>query len=96
MAKKLLLDIELWPQRMPAVLLHCDSEATMSKAFSKIYNGNSRHIALRHEYIRQLIADGIITVVYVRSKYNLANPLTKALSRDLISSTTKAMGLKQF
>ena len=90
----LLLDIELWPQPMPAIFLHCDSQATMSRAFNKIYNGKSRHIALRHEYLRQLISSGIITVVYVRSKNNLADPLTKGLSRDMISSTTSAMGLK--
>ena len=75
--RNLLLDIELWPQPMPTVSLHCDSQATMSRAFNKIYNGKSRHIALRHQYIRQLISDGIITVDYVRSCKNLADPLTK-------------------
>ena len=92
--RNLLLDIKLWPQSMPAVSLHCDSQATMSRAFSKIYNGKSRYIALRHEYIRQLLFDGIITIVYVRSSKNLADPLTKAL--DMIKSTTSAMGLRQF
>lgn len=53
-------------------------------------------IALRHEYIRQLISDGISTVVYVRSSKNLADPLTKGHSRDMIKSTTSAMGLKYF
>ena len=94
--RNLLLDIELWPQPMPAISLHCDSEATMSRAFSKIYNGNSRHIALRHEYARQLISDGIITVVYIRSYSNLADPLTKGPSRDMIKSTSSAMGLGLF
>lgn len=41
--RNLLLDIELWPYPMPAVSLHCDSQATMSRAFNKIYNGESRH-----------------------------------------------------
>ena len=94
--RNLLLDIELWPQSMSIISLHCDSEATMSRAFSKIYNGKSRHISLRHEYVRQLISDGIITVVYVKSGNNLADPLTKGLSRDMIKSTTSAMGLRPF
>ena len=94
--RNLLLDIKLWPQPMSAILLHCDSEATMSRAFSKIYNGKSRHVSLRHEYIRQLISDGIITVVYVKSQNNLADPLTKGLSRDKIISSTSAMGLREF
>ena len=95
--RNLLLDIKLWPQQMPAVSLHGDStQATMSKAFSKIYNGKSRHIALRHEYIKQLLSNGIITIVYVKSSKNLVDPLTKGLSRDMIKSTTSAMGLRQF
>ena len=79
--RNLLLDIKLWPQPMPAISLHCDSEATISRAFNKIYNGKSRHISLRHVYIRQLISGGLITIVYVRSCNNLADPLIKALER---------------
>ena len=94
--RNLLLDIELWPQPMPAISLHCDSQETMSKALNKIYNGKSRHISLRHEFVRQLISEGIITIVYVRSCKNLADPFTKALSRDLIRSTSAGMGLRPF
>ena len=64
---------------MPAISLYYDSQTTMSKAFSKMYNGKSRHISLRHEYVRQLISDGIISIIYVKSCNNLAYPFTKAL-----------------
>lgn len=77
MTEKSIARIKLWPQPMPAVSLHCDSLATMSRSFNKIYNRKSRHIALRHEYLRQLISDGILTVVFVRSSNNLADPLTR-------------------
>ena len=76
--------------------MYCDSEATLSKAYSKMYNGKSRHIGLRHDYIRQLIESGIISIVYVRSNSNLADPLTKTVSRDMVGVTTIGMGLKPF
>lgn len=79
---------------MPAISLYCDSAATMSRAYNKIYNGKSRHISLRHAYVRQLMTEGVITIVYVKSCNNLADPFTKALSRDLVKTTTTAMGLK--
>ena len=44
-----------------------------------MYNGKCRHIGLRHDYIRQLIESGTISIVYVRSNNNLADPLTKAV-----------------
>ena len=76
------------------ISLYCDSEATLSRAYNQIYNGNSRHISLRHEYVRQLISDDVISIVYVRTNKNLAYPLTKGLRRDLVKGTSSGMGLK--
>ena len=81
---------------MPAISVYCDSQATMSKAYSKIYNGKSWHISLRHEYVRQLIGDGIISIVYVKSSSNFADPFTKGLSQDLVRVTSIGMRLKPF
>jgi hypothetical protein len=94
--RNMLYDIELWPQPMSAISIYCDSKATMSKAYSKIYNGKSRHISLRHEYVRQLVEDGVISIVYVKSSGNLADPFTKGLSRDMVRVTFIGMGLKPF
>uniref|UniRef100_A0A2N9F059 CCHC-type domain-containing protein n=1 Tax=Fagus sylvatica TaxID=28930 RepID=A0A2N9F059_FAGSY len=94
--RNMLYDIELWPQPMSAISIYCDSQATMSIVYSKIYNGKSRHISLRHEYVRQLIEDGVISIVYVKSSGNLADPFTKGLSRDMVRVTSIGMGLKPF
>lgn len=92
--RNLLLEIPIWPKPMPPVLIHCDSQSTLSRAYSHVYNGKSRHIGLRHSFVRQLISDGIITINYVRSASNLADPLTKGLARDMVHKTSRAMGLK--
>ena len=62
---------------MSSIFLYYDSQAIMSKIFSKIYNEKSKHINLRHEYIRQSIYDGKIIIVYVRSCNNLVDFFTK-------------------
>ncbi|GKB09448.1 retrovirus-related pol polyprotein from transposon TNT 1-94 [Tanacetum coccineum] len=36
--RKMLLDIELWSQPMPAISLQCDSQSTLSRAYNKVYN----------------------------------------------------------
>jgi len=90
----LLYDMKLWPQSNAAIPLHCDSEATMSRAYSEVYNGKSRHISMRHDYVRELILKGVITIIYVKSGDNLADPLTKPLKREVVRNTTKGMGLK--
>jgi hypothetical protein len=47
-----------------------------------------------HSYVRQLLTDGVITIDFVRSVQNLADPLTKGLARDLVWKTSKGMSLK--
>ena len=81
---------------MPVIALYCDSETTMFRVLNKVYNGKSKHINLRHTYIRQMLNDGVVTVMFVRTYNNLANSLTKTLARDLVNSTTSGMGLKFF
>ena len=81
---------------MPAIALYCDSEATMSKTLNKVYHSKSSHMSLRHTYIREILNDGVVTVVFVRTYNNLANSLTKTLARDLVNLTTSRMELKSF
>lgn len=64
---------------METIFLHYDSKVTMSKTYYKLYNIKSRHISLRQKYDRQWINN------------NSANPFTKVLLRDLVSSTIKGM-----
>ena len=59
--------------------MHCDCQAAISIAKNKAFNGKDKHIRLRHEVVKQLLIDGIISIDYVKSEVNLANPLTKAL-----------------
>nr|KAJ0214957.1 hypothetical protein LSAT_V11C300107720 [Lactuca sativa] len=92
--RDLLMDIRLCDIPMPSIPMYCDSEATLSKVYNAVYNGKSRHVGLRHNFVRQLIESGTIKVVYVKTSRNLADPFTKPLTRDLVTSTTRVMGLK--
>ena len=69
---------------MSAISIYCVSEAITSRAYSNIYNGKSRHISIRHEYIRDLNTNELITIVYVKIVKNLADLLTKELFRDMV------------
>jgi len=79
---------------MAPVSIHCDSQSTLSKAYSQVYIGKSRHIGLRHSYVRDLISNGVISIMFVRTKKNLADPLTKGLKKDMVLKTSLGMKLK--
>jgi hypothetical protein len=87
-------DIPNWPKPVSAICIHCDSQSAIGRAQSNLYNGKSRHIRRRHNTVRQLISNRVITIDYVRSKNNIADPLTKGLTTDLVVNTSRGMGLK--
>ena len=60
-------EIPLWPKPMSPFFIRCDSASVLARAYSNIYNGKSMHIGSRHNYVRQLIKYGAITMDYVRS-----------------------------
>ncbi|GJT94316.1 zinc finger, CCHC-type containing protein [Tanacetum coccineum] len=76
------------------ISIRCDSVATLAKAYSQMHNRKSRHLGVRHNMIRELITNGMISIEFVRSQQNLADHLTKRLARDLVIKSAKGMGLK--
>ena len=66
--RNFLEDIPNWPKPVPAVCIHCDSQAAIGRARNVMYNGKSRHIRRIHDTVRQLLSSGIITIDYVKSK----------------------------
>ena len=87
-------DIPRWPKSVPPLCIHCDSQSAISRAQNSMYNGKSRHILRRHNTIKQQLSTGVISIDYVKSKDNIADPLTKGLSRELVGKSSKGMRLK--
>ena len=94
--RNFLEDIPNWSKPVPAVSIHCDSQSAIGRAQSSMYNGKSRHIRRRHNTVRQLLSNGVISIDYVRSKDNIADPLTKGLNREQVERLSRGMGLKPF
>ncbi|KAF3615977.1 hypothetical protein FXO37_35266 [Capsicum annuum] len=92
--RNFLEDIPYWPKPVAPICIHCDSQVTIGRAGSMMYNGKSCHIRRRHNTVRELLSSGIITIDYVKSKDNVSDPLTKGLSREGVERTSKGMGLR--
>ena len=90
-SKNLLIDIPLWNKPVPAISLHSNSRSVIDKKSNKTYNGESRHIRLRHNLLRQLLKKEVIAIDFVKSMDNLADPLTKGLARERVTSTSRGI-----
>ena len=61
----------------------------MAQSYSK-----SRHIHRKHNTVRQLLSNGIISIDYIKSKDNIVDPLTKGLSGERVNCSSRGMSLK--
>ncbi|GKF47071.1 hypothetical protein Tco_0136873 [Tanacetum coccineum] len=87
-------DIPRWPKPIMAINIHYDSQSAIGRAHSTMYNEKYRHIRRRHYSIRQLLSTRVIPIDYVKLKDNIADSLTKGLSRELVSKSSNGMRLK--
>lgn len=64
------------------VTLLSDSTAAIDFTNSPIENNRTKHIDVRLHFVRDLVADNIFKLKYIRSKVNLADPFTKPQTKE--------------
>ncbi|WVZ50723.1 hypothetical protein U9M48_001951 [Paspalum notatum var. saurae] len=78
-----------------AILMNCDNQTAIAKVNSDKENAkSSRHVRRRVKYVRKMRHSGVISVTYIQTEKNLADPFTKGLSRNVIDIGSKEMGLR--
>ncbi|GJY94292.1 zinc finger, CCHC-type containing protein [Tanacetum coccineum] len=91
--RNLIIEIPLWSKPITPISIHCDSAATLAKAYSQMYNGKSKHLGVRHSIIRELAMNGVVSTELVRSQQNFVDHLTNRLARDLVLKSVEGMVL---
>ena len=92
--KDQLYEIPLWEKLISPILIHCDSIAAIGRVKNCYYNGKSKPIGRKHSTVRSYLSRGIITMDYIKSNDNLADPFTKAFVKDRVWNTSRGMGPK--
>lgn len=65
-----------------SIELYNDSQSAQKLARNLICHSRTKHIDIRHHFIRQLINDDIVNLLYISTDCMLADVLTKGLSKD--------------
>jgi hypothetical protein len=79
-----------YPQAAPTTLFE-DNQGAIALALNQVNNHRTRHIDIRHHFIRERIADKSVTLEYISTKLMVADALTKALSAVLFRRFRDAM-----
>ena len=89
-------DMPMWMKLVPPNCIHCDSKSAIGRAQSHMYNSKSWHICWRHNTVRQLLSNGIISIDFIKSKENIVDPLTKTLSKEHVNCSSRGNGVKAY
>uniref|UniRef100_A0AAV1TS81 Polyprotein n=1 Tax=Peronospora matthiolae TaxID=2874970 RepID=A0AAV1TS81_9STRA len=65
--------------QMNATQIWEDNQGAIALAQNAGYHARTKHVDIRHHFIRETIEDGTVAVAYVDTKHQLADILTKAL-----------------
>ena len=84
MAKEMLFLRQVWcfmllKARMPCIAMYEDNEGAIQIAKHLISNSNSKHIDVRHHFLRELVERKEVEIIHVASQYQHADFFTKAL-----------------
>src|SRR5215216_2648866 len=92
---ELLMNLPVVEKPIPAILMNCDNQTVIVKINSSKDNmKSSRHVKRRLKSIRKMRNSGVITLDYIQTSKNLADPFTKGLSRNVIDNASMEMGLR--
>ena len=80
--KELLFLREIWRFTLPGKGMLCfpvseDNQDAVQLAQNSVTNSNSKHIDVRHHFLRELVHQGGISVTHVPPEYQHAGILTK-------------------
>jgi len=85
--KKLLCDYGFTQDTM---VIHCDNTRAMNIFKNLVQYFRSKHIDIRHNFIRDLVESHVVSLSFLPSDNQLANILTKPLNGSRFESLRKA------
>jgi ribonuclease HI len=89
------LIFELFPLPTTPTTIHCDNQAVIKLAMDDNYHARTKHIDICYHFIRQVIAEKTITLIYCPTDDMAADFLTKSLPKWKVSSHSCTLGLRR-
>ncbi|GJS18435.1 retrovirus-related pol polyprotein from transposon TNT 1-94, partial [Tanacetum coccineum] len=62
--------------------MYCDNRSAIALCYNNVQHSWSKHIDIRHHFIREQVEKGVVELYFVTMDYQLADIFTKALPRE--------------
>nr|GEZ79623.1 copia protein [Tanacetum cinerariifolium] len=74
--------------------LYCDNRSAIALCCNNSQHSRSKHIDIRHHFIREQVEKGVVELYFVMICYQLANIFTKALPRERFEFLLSHLSMK--
>ena len=76
------------------IRLYSDSQCSIHLANNSTFNSKTKHIHLRYYFIRSVLENGQLKLEKIHTSQNLADMITKVVTREKLSSCSVTIGLQ--
>nr|GEV22965.1 hypothetical protein [Tanacetum cinerariifolium] len=77
------------------ILMYCDNQSAIALSCNSVQHSRSKHIDIRHHFIKEHVDKKVVELYFVETKYQLADIFTKALPRERFDTILPLLGVKQ-
>ncbi|CAM8894852.1 unnamed protein product [Rhodiola kirilowii] len=75
------------------VPIFCDNTSAISIAKNPVLHGKTKHIEIKHHFLRDCVEKELVTINFCRSEDQVADIFTKALHREAFEKLRMELGL---
>ncbi|GKB60715.1 retrovirus-related pol polyprotein from transposon TNT 1-94 [Tanacetum coccineum] len=74
--------------------LYCDNKSAIALCCNNVQHSRSKHIEIRHHFIKEQVENGVVDLYFFRTEYQLADIFTKPLARERLEFLIKNLGMQ--
>ncbi|GJU96607.1 hypothetical protein Tco_1321363 [Tanacetum coccineum] len=86
-----LTDYDLGFNKIP---LYCDKKSAIALCCNNVQYSRSKHINIRHHFIKEQVENGVVELYFFRTKYQLADTFNKPLARERLEYLINKLGMR--
>ncbi|GJV03524.1 hypothetical protein Tco_1337093 [Tanacetum coccineum] len=74
--------------------LYCDNKSAIALCCNNVQHSRSKHIDIKHHFIKEQVENGVVELYFVRIEYQLADIFTKPLARERLEFLIKKLRMQ--
>ena len=79
-----------------SIRIFCDSASAIQLSKNSIFHARTKHIDLNFHFIRELVENGFIEILYISTDFQVADSMTKAVPKLKNDFCREKMGVLKF